>query len=92
MLKRSSKDVSQIAAEMVHAAEIVQEIVDVMYPGKTILTRSTPVPGAKNAAAAALGRLGGLRGGPARAESLSKARRSEIARKAAAARWSAKAH
>jgi hypothetical protein len=92
MQKRSSKDVTQIAAEMVHAAEIVQEIVDVMYPGKTILTKANPVAGAKNAAAAALGRLGGLKGGRARAERLSKARRSEIARKAAAARWRAKAH
>lgn len=41
----------------------------------------------KNAAAVALGRLGGLKGGKARAESLSKARRKEIATKAAAARW-----
>jgi hypothetical protein len=91
MLKRSSKDVTQIAAEMVHAAEIVQEIVDVMYPGKTILTKTNSAEG-KNAAAVALGRLGGLQGGRARAEILSKARRSEIARKAAAARWKAKAH
>ena len=37
-------------------------------------------------AAAALGRLGGLKGGPARAKSLSAKRRSEIAKKAAAAR------
>lgn len=41
----------------------------------------------KNPAAVALGRLGGLKGGKARAESLSKKRRSEIATKAAAARW-----
>ena len=33
------------------------------------------------------GRNGGLRGGKARAEKLSPERRSEIARKAAAARW-----
>lgn len=38
-------------------------------------------------AAAALGRLGGLKGGPARAKSLSAKKRSEIAKKAAAARW-----
>lgn len=42
---------------------------------------------AKNPAAVALGRLGGLRGGKARAESLSKKRRSEIAKKAANSRW-----
>ena len=37
--------------------------------------------------AAALGRLGGLKGGRARAESLTAERRSEIAKKAAASRW-----
>jgi hypothetical protein len=42
---------------------------------------------AKNPAAVALGRLGGLKGGPARAESLTAQRRSEIARKAALKRW-----
>ena len=41
----------------------------------------------KNPAAVALGRLGGLKGGKARAAKLSKKRRSEIAKKAAAARW-----
>ena len=41
----------------------------------------------KNPAAVALGRLGGLKGGKARAERLTSARRSEIAKKAAAARW-----
>ena len=38
-------------------------------------------------AASAMGRKGGLKGGKARAESLSAKRRSEIARKAAKARW-----
>ncbi len=41
----------------------------------------------KNPAAVALGRLGGKKGGPARAAKLSKKRRSEIAKKAAEARW-----
>jgi hypothetical protein len=36
---------------------------------------------------AALGRAGGLKGGRARAETLSADQRAEIARKAAAARW-----
>ncbi|HUP47095.1 MAG TPA: hypothetical protein VM779_16435 [Thermoanaerobaculia bacterium] len=40
----------------------------------------------KNSAAVALGRLGGLKGGPARAAALTPERRSEIAKKAAAAR------
>ena len=42
----------------------------------------------KNPAAVALGRLGGLKGGKARAKKLSKKQRSEIAKKAAKARWS----
>ncbi len=44
----------------------------------------------KNPAAVALGRLGGKKGGPARAEKLTKERRSEIAKKAAKARWGKK--
>ena len=41
----------------------------------------------KNPAAVALGRLGGLKGGPARAKKLGKKKLSESARKAAMARW-----
>ncbi len=41
----------------------------------------------KNPHAVALGRMGGAKGGPARAKKLSKKRRSEIAREAAQARW-----
>ena len=41
----------------------------------------------KNPAAVALGRLGGLKGGPARAKKMTKEQRSESARKAAKARW-----
>ena len=41
----------------------------------------------KNPAAVALGRLGGLKGGLARANKLSKTRQSEIAKNAALARW-----
>jgi hypothetical protein len=41
----------------------------------------------KNPAAVELGRRGGLKGGKARAEKLSARRRSQIAKKAAAARW-----
>lgn len=44
----------------------------------------------KNPAAVALGRLGGLKGGAARAASLSKRKRSQIAAKAAKARWGKK--
>ncbi|HTU26798.1 MAG TPA: hypothetical protein VMF30_15425 [Pirellulales bacterium] len=41
----------------------------------------------KNPAAVALGRLGGLKGGNARAAKLSSAKRKAIAKKAAAKRW-----
>jgi hypothetical protein len=41
----------------------------------------------KNPAAVALGRLGGLKGGKARADSLTSERRKEIAQKAIAKRW-----
>lgn len=42
----------------------------------------------KNPAAVALGRLGGLKGGPARAEKLTAKQRKQIAQKAAQTRWS----
>lgn len=42
----------------------------------------------RDPSAVALGRKGGLKGGRARAESLTAERRSEIAKAAAAARWS----
>lgn len=41
----------------------------------------------KNPAAVELGRLGGLKGGKARAKKLTPEERREIARRAAAARW-----
>lgn len=45
----------------------------------------------KNPAAVALGRLGGLKGGPARAKKLSAKARSRIAKKAALTRWASEA-
>ena len=44
----------------------------------------------KNPHAVALGRLGGLKGGKARAEKLSPEQRKEIAKKAAQTRWGAR--
>ena len=44
----------------------------------------------KNPAAVALGRLGGLKGGKARAKNLPASKRKAIAKKAAKARWSKK--
>jgi hypothetical protein len=79
MPKRSSikrpRDFNQLAAL------IVQEATE----PKTV---QTPVLPAKNQAAVELGRLGGLKGGAARAKKLSAKTRSAIAKKAAAARWS----
>jgi hypothetical protein len=46
-----------------------------------------PSEQAKNPAAVALGRLGGLKGGHARAKKLSSRKRSQIAARAAKARW-----
>lgn len=67
--------ISRIAARIAHAA--------------TEPTVTAPIlPSGKNAAAVALGRLGGLKGGKARARTLSKSRRAEIAKRAAFARWS----
>jgi hypothetical protein len=48
-----------------------------------------PDPG-KDPAAVALGRKGGLKGGPARAKKLGKKKLSEAGRKAARARWNKK--
>jgi hypothetical protein len=44
----------------------------------------------KNPAAVALGRLGGLKGGPARAAKMTPEERTAAARKAVLARWSKK--
>jgi hypothetical protein len=52
------------------------------------LTGELPETNGKNPAAMLLGRLGGLKGGPARAKKLSKKRRTAIARMAAKKRWS----
>ena len=51
-----------------------------------VLAKHRHAPAA-NPHASALGRLGGLKGGPARAASLSPERRREIARRAARRRW-----
>lgn len=74
MPKRSSKrptDLNKLAAS------IVEDTVDETKPEDT----------GKDPAAVALGRKGGLKGGKARAAKLSAEERSEIAKKAAKARW-----
>jgi hypothetical protein len=50
-------------------------------------TEALAIEAAKNPHAVALGRLGGLKGGQARAQKLTPKRRADIAQKAAAARW-----
>ena len=66
------------------AAQIVALSTGLPIPGQ----QSKPiVEEGKNPAAVALGRLGGLKGGKARALALSKKKRAEIAKLAAAARW-----
>ena len=52
-----------------------------------LVEQATSEKPAKNPAAVALGRLGGKKGGKARARSLTPEQRSEIARTAAQARW-----
>ena len=61
------------------ASQIVEEATGEPMP--------TPEDANKNPAAVALGRLGGLKGGKARASSLTPEQRTEIAKKAAKARW-----
>jgi hypothetical protein len=52
------------------------------------ISTGTPLkPKEKNPAAVALGRLGGLKGGKGRAESMTAERRREIAQRAAKERW-----
>jgi hypothetical protein len=54
--------------------------------GQAPAVEAPPTP-EKNPAAVALGRLGGLKGGAARAAKLSPQKRSQIAAKAAKSRW-----
>lgn len=72
MPKRSSKDLNETAFAVMQQA--------------TGQAKPEPKP-EKNPAAVALGRLGGLRGGKARAENLSAAQRRAIASTAANVRW-----
>ena len=90
MPKRSSKpsrpkDVNEIAAGIVADTTDDPPATD-GKPGSD----GKPPTRAKNPAAVALGKLGGKKGGPARAAKLSKKRRVEIARDGAAKRWGKK--
>jgi len=76
MPKRSSKKKSRDVNVL--ASQIVQET-----RGEELAPRED----GKNPAAVALGRLGGLKGGKARASKLTSEQRKEIAKKAAQVRW-----
>lgn len=76
MRNRSSKQGPEDVNEI--AFRVVSEAYDEIPPEEP----------KKNPAAVELGKLGGLKGGRARADKLSPEQRAEIARKAAAARWS----
>jgi hypothetical protein len=75
MPKRSSKQLDP--------SEIARYVLDSVVP-------DAEPPKDKNPAAVALGRLGGLKGGKARAAKLTAEQRKEIAKKAAKARWASK--
>lgn len=62
---------------------------DLAQLAKAIVDEATAErkPDTRDPAAVSLGRRGGLKGGKARAAKLSPEQRSEIAKKAAAARW-----
>lgn len=79
MPKRSSTD----RDFAVNAFRVVEQAIGEHMDG----TALEDADAGKNKTAVALGRLGGKKGGNARAAKLSPAQRSEIARKAAKARW-----
>ena len=78
MPKRSSKKKD--------TQELARHVLDAVVPDAEALAPPEPEK-AKNPAAVALGRLGGKKGGKARAAKLTAERRKEIAKKAAQKRW-----
>lgn len=79
MVKRSSKSPKQKDPQ-----QLARAVLDAIVPD----AEPKEVKPEKNPAAVALGRLGGLKGGNARAKKLTKKQMSDIAKKAALARWS----
>ena len=66
------------------ALRVVEQAIGEQWDGSPLPDKDA----GKNPAAVALGKLGGAKGGRARAEALSPAKRRAIAKKAAKARWS----
>jgi hypothetical protein len=83
MTKKRPRDINLLARQIVEEA-IGEPLSD--KPAEEV----KPPEKEKNAAAVALGRLGGLKGGKARAAKLSPEERKEIAKKAAEKRWGKK--
>jgi hypothetical protein len=81
MPTRSSKPKDHDFATL--ARNVVEQAIGEKLDGSPL---PDPNPG-KNPAAVALGKLGGAKGGAARAAALSPRKRSAIAKKAAKARW-----
>jgi hypothetical protein len=71
----------------IFAKNIVSELI-AKYDPQTVV--EDEADSGKNPAAVILGRMGGRKGGKARADNLSSKRKTEIAKQAAAARWGKK--
>jgi hypothetical protein len=80
MPKRSSKQKD--------THELARAVLDAVTPDAEPATAIEEPKPEKNPAAVALGRLGGLKGGKARAAKLTPEKRKAIAKKAAQTRWS----
>jgi len=86
------RDLNQLAASIVEATtqEQAEPEEEPQPEPETEESTSELNEEGKNPHAVALGRLGGKKGGPARMRKLTAEQRSELARKAAQARWSHK--
>ena len=87
MPERSSKRKSKEHDYAINAFRVVQEATGQVEEPEAEPETLEPRDDGKNPAAVALGRLGGKKGGKARAAKLTPEQRSEIAKKAARARW-----
>jgi hypothetical protein len=77
--KKKRRDINELAKEIVEKSTSAEDSPEV-----------DNAPESEEGPKAKAGRKGGLKGGPQRAENLTPAERSEIARKAALARWKKK--
>lgn len=87
---KKGRDVNQWAADAVAAVtglEVPKGVLAALLKRQEAAKAAASAAAGKNPAAIALGHLGGLKGGKARAKSLTATERSEIARKGAQARW-----